>query len=54
VNAWRSLNLLTVAELIVRAALRRQESRGGHFRQDFPERDDINWRIHVIDKQRQP
>ena len=33
-------NLLTVARLIARAALRREESRGGHFRADFPARDD--------------
>jgi L-aspartate oxidase len=54
VDAWRSLNLVTVARLIARAALRREESRGGHFRQDLPERDDINWKIHVIDQPLQP
>jgi L-aspartate oxidase len=48
-DAWRSFNLLTVACLIARAALRREESRGGHFRQDFPERDDPRWRIHVTE-----
>ncbi len=32
-------NLLTVAEAITRAALDRRESRGGHFRDDFPEKD---------------
>jgi L-aspartate oxidase len=53
VAAWRSLNLKTVARLIARAALRREESRGGHFRQDFPDRDDINWQVHVVDKQQQ-
>ena len=37
-------NLVTVARLIARAALRREESRGGHFRADFPDRDDIHWK----------
>jgi L-aspartate oxidase len=47
---WRRLNLLTVALLIARAALRREESRGGHFRQDFPERDDRHWQVHLVDQ----
>jgi len=45
---WRHFNLLTVARLIARAALAREESRGGHFRQDFPDRDDRNWRFHAV------
>ncbi len=45
----RHRNLLTVARLIARAALRREESRGGHYREDFPDRDDRRWRIHVVD-----
>lgn len=49
VDAWHRFDLLTVARLIARAALRRQESRGGHFRQDFPARDDLHWRVHLID-----
>ena len=32
-------NLLTVAEAIARAALERRESRGGHFREDYPTKD---------------
>ena len=49
VGAWRHYNLLTVARLIARAALRRQESRGGHFREDFPARNDQRWGFHAID-----
>jgi len=47
---WRTRNLLTVARLIARAALRREESRGGHFRADFPLRDDIHWQVHLVDQ----
>jgi L-aspartate oxidase len=47
----RSLDsLITVGFLIARAALRREESRGGHFRSDFPQRDDIHWRKHIADR----
>jgi L-aspartate oxidase len=43
-------DLALVGYLIAKAALRREESRGGHFRADFPQRDDLNWRIHVAEK----
>jgi L-aspartate oxidase len=47
----RSLRrLTTVSRLIARAALRRLESRGAHFRADYPARDDAHWKIHVVDK----
>jgi len=45
----RLSSLVTVGLLIARAALRREESRGGHFRTDFPQRDDIHWQKHVAD-----
>jgi L-aspartate oxidase len=41
-------NFVTVATLIARSALWREESRGGHFRVDFPARDDERWRAHSV------
>jgi L-aspartate oxidase len=41
-------NFLTVATLIARSALWREESRGGHYRIDFPARDDEHWRAHSV------
>ena len=41
-------NLLTVAKHIVASAALREESRGVHLRSDFPERDDADWRRHVL------
>jgi L-aspartate oxidase len=46
---WRHRNLVTVARLIAGAAIRREESRGGHFRADFPARDDLHWKVHLVD-----
>jgi L-aspartate oxidase len=45
----RLSSLVTLGLLVAHAALRREESRGGHFRADFPHRDDINWRKRVAD-----
>ncbi len=40
---WELQNLLTVARLMIAAAMERDESRGTHFRSDFPHRDDARW-----------
>jgi L-aspartate oxidase len=44
---WELQNLLTVATLMIEAALTREESRGTHFRSDFPQRNDEHWLRHV-------
>ena len=40
-------NLLVVAKAVIASALAREESRGGHYRTDFPARDDENWLHHI-------
>lgn len=40
--------MLDVAELIVEGASMRTESRGAHYRSDYPDRDDGNWLKHVV------
>jgi L-aspartate oxidase len=51
---WRRASVLTTAALIATAALRREESRGGHYRTDFPARDDVNWNLHTSDVMHRP
>lgn len=41
-------NMLEFSRIIVRGALRREESRGGHARLDFPKRDDDKWLEHTL------
>ena len=41
-------NLLTVGTLIAHAAWLRTESRGCHFRRDFPERHDESWSVRIV------
>lgn len=43
-----SRNFVTVAKLVTRSALWREESRGAHFRMDFPKPDDERWSKHSI------
>jgi succinate dehydrogenase / fumarate reductase flavoprotein subunit len=41
-------NLLTVAEAVARAAIERKESRGAHFREDFPKKEDELAKVNVV------
>ncbi|MFG1736338.1 L-aspartate oxidase [Paenibacillus sp. 843] len=41
-------NMLTASLLVVQGALGREESRGAHYREDFPERNDSVWQKHIV------
>jgi len=41
-------SLLGLAETILVSAIARTESRGAHYREDYPERDDANWLKHTL------
>lgn len=45
---WEFANMLTCSLLLTESALVREESRGGHYREDFPERNDERWRRHIL------
>lgn len=47
-NVWELGNLLDLAEVTTLSALNRTESRGGHAREDYPNRDDANWLKHTL------
>jgi L-aspartate oxidase len=46
-SGWELQNLLQVSWCLVQAAIRREESRGVHFRSDFPQSDDAKWLGHL-------
>ncbi|MEU0805332.1 L-aspartate oxidase [Streptomyces sp. NPDC005970] len=48
VDTWEATNLLLVARVLVAAALRREETRGCHWREDRPDRDDRAWHRHLL------
>src|SRR5512143_2157762 len=47
-EAWELGCLLDLAEVTTLSALNRTESRGAHWREDFPKRDDVNWMKHTF------
>ena len=47
-ETWEATNLHTVASFLVAAARLRQETRGSHWREDFPDRDDSHWQGRLV------
>ncbi|MDO8106595.1 L-aspartate oxidase [Isoptericola sp. b441] len=45
---WETTNLHQVATVLTETALRRTETRGGHYREDHPDRDDASWRVRQV------
>jgi succinate dehydrogenase / fumarate reductase flavoprotein subunit len=48
IQYWELKGMLHLAEVIVEGALAREESRGSHFRVDYPKRDDEHWLRHTL------
>jgi len=46
--AWEATNLLHLGQVLTTVAALREETRGGHLRSDFPERDDADWLGHLL------
>ncbi|MEU4885286.1 MULTISPECIES: L-aspartate oxidase [Streptomyces] len=48
VESWEATNLLLVSRVLVAVAREREETRGCHWREDRPDRDDEHWRRHLV------
>ena len=46
-DSWETTNLVTVSRALTAAATLREETRGSHWRDDFPARDDADWAGHI-------
>ena len=46
-SGWECQNMLTVSALMAHAARMRRESRGVHFRSDYPDTDDEQFKKHI-------
>lgn len=47
---WETTNLAAVAQVLVHHARMREETRGSHWREDFPDREDALWRIRLVSR----
>jgi L-aspartate oxidase len=47
-EAWEATNLQQLASVLAETAARREETRGSHWREDFPASDDLRWKVRQI------
>ncbi|MFC1582655.1 L-aspartate oxidase [Planctomycetota bacterium] len=47
-QGWELQNMLQVSQAIIKSAITRTESRGAHFREDYPDMDDERWNTHIV------
>jgi len=47
---WEATNLHLVARVLVHQARIREETRGSHWREDFPDRNDDHWRVRLVSR----
>jgi L-aspartate oxidase len=47
-QAWETTNLHAISSVLTAHALAREETRGSHWREDFPDRDDTRWRVRLV------
>ncbi len=47
-GAWETTNLHAISSVLAGHALARQETRGSHWREDFPYTDDVHWRVRLV------
>lgn len=50
-GAWETTNIAAVARVIAEVAAVRCETRGSHWREDFPDRNDDRWRVRIVARQ---
>jgi len=47
---WELQNIVMLSGLVIESALKREESRGAHYRSDFSKTDDEKWKTHIVVK----
>ena len=50
IEDYEMQNIVLISKLVVESALMREESRGAHYRSDFENTDDKDWKKHIIQK----
>jgi L-aspartate oxidase len=47
---WETTNMHAIASVLVEHAIARTETRGSHWREDYPDRDDLNWQVRLASR----